>query len=51
VSFIRIDIKKAPRTLRWWSFLKKPHVGIAEQSRLLEGLNPPKADKCALSLA
>jgi hypothetical protein len=30
--------KKAPRTLRWWSFFKKPYVGIADQSRLLEGL-------------
>jgi len=31
--------KKAPRTLRLWSFFKKPYVGIADQSSLLEGLN------------
>jgi hypothetical protein len=30
VSFYRIAIKKAPLTLRWWSFLEKPYVGIAD---------------------
>jgi len=29
--------KKAPRILRWWSFLEKPHAGIADQNNLLEG--------------
>jgi len=29
-------IKKAPRTLRWWSFLKKLYVGIEGPSEIVK---------------